>query len=485
MCGLTGFSKSPESGATATEIARAAFPRLMGEIEQRGKHATGVAICDGPKDFIWKVAEPWQKVKDSKPWNEVVMPAITDDITTVIGHTRWATQNNAQLDSCAHPFRHGKVVGAHNGVIHNWIEIEKELGLKPPIYVDSQAAFALLDAYKEPADALNKLQGYFALTWWKQGSLYMARSGAPIFCAYVPALRLLVWNSVEWNIKRVFAHLDIKESEYKIWGLNEGDIYKYTPSLFDDKGTNVEKHKGAFKIESTPKGWNSARPTVTHSFTSGGGKRGNKRGSKAGTQTHWVTTDGQTYLPFDKDTTATTILSQNTAVVDESFKEPPLDVKKIRDAMLERLQKGGQISLKDIVEEMANMAVVLAVQARMLKSGQRRLLDVEKDLRELFDSLDDVNAYLQDLSNEQADADIDQCKLESPYKEDPADSQTFEDLRRQLADVPSSEKPKTAIIAAPKCDKCGFGMEAGKLLRTPGGGLIHERCVFETMERAQ
>jgi glucosamine 6-phosphate synthetase-like amidotransferase/phosphosugar isomerase protein len=84
----------------------------------------------------------------------------------VAGHTRYSTMGTGKDDSCAHPFRYGKTVGAHNGVV-----------MAPREYdVDSQYIFDLLNTYNQDYQkALVDLDGYFALTWLdkKTGDFYM------------------------------------------------------------------------------------------------------------------------------------------------------------------------------------------------------------------------------------------------------------------------------------------------------------------------
>jgi len=243
------------------------FPLLMEGIEERGTHATGVAVPTGPAQYLWKVAESWSKVKDSQPWNELVIPSINGHMTTMIGHTRQSSwDHNKHKDAAAQPFKVGGVVGAHNGFITNWDELQRALKPAKPYETDSEVIFALLDRYKDPSKALKKLDGAFALTWWKDEQLYMCRTGRPLFCAYVPAAKTLFWNSNEKVLKKTLG-----EIKYFIYQLKEGTLYRFTPSVFDENGTNVERWDQSFN------------PTKPKQVV-----------VKAG-QTHWTTTDGQNY----------------------------------------------------------------------------------------------------------------------------------------------------------------------------------------------
>lgn len=86
----------------------------------------------------------------------------------VAGHTRHAT-HGALSDRNAHPFRYGRVIGAHNGIVH----YPRERGYQ----VDSQylidnlnRAYKVGEGYQE---ALGAIGGYWGLSWFDGRDFYL------------------------------------------------------------------------------------------------------------------------------------------------------------------------------------------------------------------------------------------------------------------------------------------------------------------------
>lgn len=159
MCGLAGYVRHPQ--AREQGLANEVFSHLLLAAMSRGRQATGMSVtCQGATKIMKSAIPAHQFVANE---NYLKALAELDPLTTILmGHTRNATLPNGHVDEAAHPFRYGKIVGAHNGIILNYDSIGKELGMK--FDVDSQAAFALLDRMKKAPEALAKLEGYFALT---------------------------------------------------------------------------------------------------------------------------------------------------------------------------------------------------------------------------------------------------------------------------------------------------------------------------------
>ena len=103
-------------------------------------------------------------------------------------HVRDYTKGHPSLEANNHPVRHGSVVGIHNGIIRNDEEIFAEYGFEraaPRMTVDSEAIFALMEAEKSSAKALDKLFGSMASAWMDEReaeALYVARGmGRPLW----------------------------------------------------------------------------------------------------------------------------------------------------------------------------------------------------------------------------------------------------------------------------------------------------------------
>jgi glucosamine 6-phosphate synthetase-like amidotransferase/phosphosugar isomerase protein len=103
-------------------------------------------------------------------------------------HVRDYTKGHPSLEANNHPIRHGAVVGIHNGIIRNDEEIFAAHGFEraaPGMTVDSEAIFALMEAERSSADALDELYGSMASSWMDErepGTVYLARGmGRPLW----------------------------------------------------------------------------------------------------------------------------------------------------------------------------------------------------------------------------------------------------------------------------------------------------------------
>lgn len=285
MCGLTGVALHP-SRRDQYPLARQLVTAGLLSIQKRGTHATGLAIIqDNGASALLKKAVPADVFVKSEPYRGFWKAQPASGMVA-LGHTRWATHDNSGVDDAAHPFILGKVTGAHNGMIYNWRDIEKDYAAKGERWInDSQAPFGLLNAIKSPSTALDKLDGYWALTWVKGKSLFMCRtSEAPLACAYLRDKQMLVWNSETRLLVQALREQGIDDAE--LWELSPGTIYRYDPRLFDKTGTHSEKTLANFTGRKLQRGWagvNTARPPMQSNWPvvqrgigaqSQGGRRG-------------------------------------------------------------------------------------------------------------------------------------------------------------------------------------------------------------------
>ena len=267
MCGLTGIMLPPNADDATRVLAATVFDDLLLRTEHRGRHATGMAMLTSRGITTVKRAEHATAFVTRKAYKAALDDIAEGDASIVLGHTRYATHGAAQLDRNAHPFTMGKVTGAHNGIITNWRAIETKLRaakratVRDGLHVDSEAAFALLDATKKPEVALAQLKGYFALTWIRGGALYVARTDAPLTMVYVPTLRLLAWNSERQAVLAALDTAGIGAEDRVLYDPTPGKVYRYNAALFDATATNVA-HIGEFAVATTPLGFNFAQPTA-------------------------------------------------------------------------------------------------------------------------------------------------------------------------------------------------------------------------------
>jgi glucosamine 6-phosphate synthetase-like amidotransferase/phosphosugar isomerase protein len=157
MCGIAGYSLSPDSPVERTLAAQA----LLAGISERGADAVGYAFRshDGPVD-VTKLRGGASALLD-----EIAVPATASE---ALIHTRDFTKGHPDIEDNNHPIRHGAVVGVHNGVITNDDELLGRYGIErwaPGMTVDSEAIFALMEHRDHKPRALRELHGTLAAGW--------------------------------------------------------------------------------------------------------------------------------------------------------------------------------------------------------------------------------------------------------------------------------------------------------------------------------
>jgi glucosamine--fructose-6-phosphate aminotransferase (isomerizing) len=177
MCGIAGYSLSPESSVERTLAAQA----LLAGIAERGADAVGYAH----RGSSASVTVHKRRSGASELLDEVHVPSAA---TQLLVHVRDYTKGHPTIEANNHPIRHGSVVGIHNGIIVNDEEIFARYGFErahPDMTVDSEAIFALAEHAEGSPEALEELRGAMATAWLdeRMGSvLFLARAlGRPLW----------------------------------------------------------------------------------------------------------------------------------------------------------------------------------------------------------------------------------------------------------------------------------------------------------------
>src|SRR5437588_8036384 len=154
MCGIAGYSLSPESAVDRTVAGRA----LLAGIAERGADAVGFAYRSERAVTVHK-----QRSGASALLERIAVP---EDTTQLLVHVRDYTKGHPSLAANNHPIRHGSVVGVHNGIIVNDDELFARLAIaraEAATTVDSEIIFALAERSRgRTARALRKLVGSMA-----------------------------------------------------------------------------------------------------------------------------------------------------------------------------------------------------------------------------------------------------------------------------------------------------------------------------------
>ena len=157
MCGIAGYSLSPESPARRTLAAQA----LLAGIAERGADAVGYAARGGQGTIeVTKLRGGASALLD-----EIALPATAEQ---ALIHVRDYTKGHPGIEANNHPIRHGTVVGIHNGIIENDDELFARYGLdraERDMTVDSEAIFALMELRQHAPRALGELRGAMAAAW--------------------------------------------------------------------------------------------------------------------------------------------------------------------------------------------------------------------------------------------------------------------------------------------------------------------------------
>lgn len=156
MCGIAGFSLSPTSKVNARSLAH----ELLSAIETRGSDSSGFGYVDR--------SDGTGVYKNAVPGSQLPLTELPRRASTVILHTRYATQGKASDNRNNHPVLSpdGNVALVHNGVISNDWEFRQNAGGEfsglPP--VDTAVIPAMIERYGL-LESVGKLEGYAAVAY--------------------------------------------------------------------------------------------------------------------------------------------------------------------------------------------------------------------------------------------------------------------------------------------------------------------------------
>ena len=204
MCGLTGviLGQQSRSKDECKKISDG-FESMLMEADARGGDATGFAIIDKHGDYAIckRPLEAFSFLMNSEVQENIDL--FYDDVTCLMGHTRFATKGHPSINKNNHPIRAGKTIGTHNGSIHNHKELFKKVKMNRYAQVDSEAIFRLYETSENAKDfadnRLTKVRGKVAIVWADlefPDYVYIVKANNPFKMAFVPSLNIYIYGSL-------------------------------------------------------------------------------------------------------------------------------------------------------------------------------------------------------------------------------------------------------------------------------------------------
>lgn len=201
MCGLVGVC-----GAVTAQHEKAIATLLILD-SLRGTDSTGIAVVprNGDVKMAKEVGHPFN-LFDTKRYDKALMGMHR----VIIGHNRYATQGKVNTKN-AHPFEFATIVGAHNGTLSGKHRLEDSAMFD----VDSENLYHHIDK-KGIKDALNVLDGAWALTWWDkitEEMNFLRNKERPLFLTRSEDNGVMFWASEKWMLEIALARHTVKHQE--------------------------------------------------------------------------------------------------------------------------------------------------------------------------------------------------------------------------------------------------------------------------------
>ncbi|MBW3018728.1 glutamine--fructose-6-phosphate transaminase (isomerizing) [Candidatus Woesearchaeota archaeon] len=225
MCGIIAY-KGKEDG-------RKVVLQGLKKLEYRGYDSWGIAGDDG-KIWVHKKTGTVQQEEYGKP------------STTVIGHTRWATHGGV-TDENAHPHlsSHGRVAVVHNGILDNYKELRKELGIEFKSETDTEVIPNLIEKnldkgfYAAFRAALGRIKGTYAIAAMCEGKIAFARKNSPLIIGMGKDKCIIASDTAPFNGVDQVVYLEDGENGY----------FDDRLHLFDENGREIHKQVQEFNAE--------------------------------------------------------------------------------------------------------------------------------------------------------------------------------------------------------------------------------------------
>ena len=261
MCGIVGFIGKKQAAPILLDG--------LAKLEYRGYDSAGLAIRNGDEPAEVVKSKGRLKILAEKTDNGNALVG-----TCGIGHTRWATHGEPSRTN-AHPHVSGnctgtgsgevesEVVGVHNGIIENFIELKEKLlkhGYTFYSQTDTEVVVKLVDYYYKkythnPQEAIAKtmvrVRGSYALCLMFKshpGEIWVARKDSPMIIG--------IADGETYVASDVPAILKYSRNVYYIGNLEMAKLTEGAATFYNLDGDQIEKELTEIKwdAESAEKG---------------------------------------------------------------------------------------------------------------------------------------------------------------------------------------------------------------------------------------
>jgi len=274
MCSIfgIGFLNGNRVDQLKKETIKNIIDGLFREGEFYGKHAAGISVNTNRNFKVIKNDVPGSVFIETEDYKRVVekyiYPSIFEKdsgeyLISIIGHCRWETQGPHENNDNNHPIMTDKVVGVHNGHIHNDHELFEHFknNFKRIAQVDSEIIFQLVNHFtinnkrrrvsEAIQDTARLLSGSFACSLVNALNphiLWVFKSYAPTHILLFPKIGIVMFATSKTMIKESIQGADLGKKERIKYEDNTGigiDLFRNKMKVFDIDYISKRRFKSA------------------------------------------------------------------------------------------------------------------------------------------------------------------------------------------------------------------------------------------------